>query len=186
MGLLKAVSTAIPAAAPTAILWTDAKAFDYAEEKKLEVPEREVSIIVTQEGYYPKTLIGWEGERVHMYLTSTLPTPTCLTMPDQNLFLAASRGQIYEGFAYFPKAGTYKFNCPNGKISGEFRILEKGQKKTSRSVASTKVKEKPWRPTELPESIYKMKETEKETVSDEEGENADQQAANAASATRSP
>ena len=41
-------------------------------------PTREISIIVTKEGYYPKSLSVFEGEKVKFYVTSTLDEPHCM------------------------------------------------------------------------------------------------------------
>ena len=40
-----------------------------------EPPTREVAVIVTKEGYYPRSLSVFEGERIKFFVTSTLEEP---------------------------------------------------------------------------------------------------------------
>lgn len=106
-----------------------------ASESKV-TPTREVSVIVTQEGYYPKSLSVFEGEKVKFYVTSTVETPHCMIVESHKVFLAATKGKISEAEVVFDKAGEFSFYCPSSKNNGKVVVLKK--KDPKREVASEK------------------------------------------------
>ncbi len=121
--------------------------YDYGKPKKYSVPLREVSIIVTPEGYYPKTLSVFQGERVRFFITSVTENKSCFILPKKELFMAAERGILSEGEAHFEKPGRYQFHCPTGKIKGHLTVLRKREteeEKLKRSMASEKERKKIW------------------------------------------
>lgn len=99
-------------------------------------PTREVAVIVTKEGYYPKTLSVFEGEKVRFYITSTVEEPHCMIVESHKIFLAASKGKVTEAEAVFNKAGEFAFYCPSSKNDGKVVVLKKQVPK--REVASEK------------------------------------------------
>lgn len=105
-----------------------------AEDKKLEKPTREISIIVTKEGYYPKSLSVFEGEKVKFFVTSTVEDPSCVIVESHKVFMAAAKGKVTEGEAVFDKAGEFAFYCPSSKNDGKIVVLRKHQPK--REIAS--------------------------------------------------
>ena len=107
----------------------------FAEEKKIP-PMREISIIVTKEGYYPKSISVFEGEKVKFYVTSTVEEPNCLIVEAHKVFMAATKGKVTEGEAVFDKAGEFAFYCPSSKNDGKLVVLKKVQPK--REIASEK------------------------------------------------
>ena len=88
-------------------------------------PTREVSIIVTKEGYYPKNLSVFEGEKVKFFVTSTIEDPHCLIVESHKVFLAANKGKITEGEATFSHPGEFSFYCPSSKHDGKIVVLKK-------------------------------------------------------------
>lgn len=106
-----------------------------AQAPKQVQPVREVSIIVTQEGYYPKSLSVFEGEKVKFFVTSTVENPSCVIVESHKVFLAASKGKVTEGEAVFDKAGEFAFYCPSSKNDGRIVVLKKKQQ-PQRNVAS--------------------------------------------------
>jgi hypothetical protein len=64
----------------------------HAMEAGKPQPSREISIIVTKEGYYPRSLSVFEGEKVKFYVTSTLDEPHCMIVEGHKVFLAANKG----------------------------------------------------------------------------------------------
>jgi plastocyanin len=106
----------------------------FAGEKKLDKPTREISIIVTKEGYYPKSLSVFEGEKVKFFVTSTVEDPSCVIVESHKVFMAAARGKVTEGEAVFDKAGEFAFYCPSSKNDGKIVVLKKHQPK--RDIAS--------------------------------------------------
>ena len=106
-----------------------------AEAQKIS-PTREVAIIVTKEGYYPKSISVFEGEKIKFYVTSTVEEPNCMIVEAHKVFLAASKGKITEGEAVFNKAGEFAFYCPSSKNDGKVVVLKKQTPK--REIASDK------------------------------------------------
>ncbi len=99
-------------------------------------PTREISIIVTKEGYYPKSLSVFEGEKVKFYVTSTLDEPHCMIVEGHKVFLAANKGKVTEAEATFDKAGSFAFYCPSSKSDGKIVVMKRFVPK--REIASEK------------------------------------------------
>lgn len=119
--------------------------FAFAESKIQ--PLREVSVIVTKEGYYPKSLSVFEGEKVKFYVTSTVEEPNCLIVESHKVFMAANKGKVTEAEAVFDKAGEFAFYCPSSKNDGKIVVLKKAVPK--RDVASERKTEgNLWTPKE--------------------------------------
>lgn len=118
----------------------------HATEIKKTVPTREVAIIVTKEGYYPKSLSVFEGEKVKFYLTSTVEEPHCLIVEGHKVFMAANKGKITEAEVVFDKAGDFVFYCPSSNIDGKVVVLKKVMPK--REIASEKGEASVWMPRE--------------------------------------
>lgn len=88
-------------------------------------PLREVSIIATKDGFFPKAVSVHEGERVRFFLTSTHDTPDCFVLQNHKVFLAAEKGKVSEKDVVFNEPGRYKFYCPSSKHSGFVTVIEK-------------------------------------------------------------
>ncbi len=115
-------------------------------------PVREYSIIATNEGYYPRHITSFEGEDVKLYLTTTLQNPSCLILPDKEVYLTANIGKITEAKFRTQKAGDYEFYCPNGKITGKLTVLKKIPKENLYKKTSVKKKKiENWMPKEFHE-----------------------------------
>tara|TARA_R110002072_G_scaffold64203_9_gene160006 strand:- start:54036 stop:54422 length:387 start_codon:yes stop_codon:yes gene_type:complete len=113
----------------------------FIQSKKYEIPMREQGIIVTNEGYYPKSISIFEGEKIRFFITSTMNEKSCFMIPEKEIFISAQKGLLSEAEAVFNKAGTYKFYCPTGKIKGQIVVLKKKAKtkKARRKIASESV-----------------------------------------------
>lgn len=116
--------------------------YDYGKAQELEVPERRVSVIATDTGYYPRELSVFEGEKVQFFVTSTTKAPSCFMIPGLELFMAAQKGEVSEGSAYFNRPGTYEFQCPAGKIKGRITVLERPEKTRERDMKREMASEK--------------------------------------------
>lgn len=93
-------------------------------------PTREISIIVTKEGYYPKNLTVFQGEKVKFYVTSTVEESSCLIVQGHKVFLAAAKGKVAEGEASFENPGTFAFYCPATKYDGTVTVIKKSEPRT--------------------------------------------------------
>ena len=117
------------------------------EVKKVVQPTREVAIIVTKEGYYPKSISVFEGEKVKFFVTSTVEEPNCLIVESHKVFMAANKGKVTEAETVFANAGEFAFYCPSSKNDGKVVVLKKVTPK--REVASEKGSEASvWMPKE--------------------------------------
>ncbi len=118
----------------------------HAMEAGKPQPSREISIIVTKEGYYPRSLSVFEGEKVKFYVTSTLDEPHCMIVEGHKVFLAANKGKVTEAEATFDKAGEFAFYCPSAKSDGKIVVMKKVTPK--REIASEKSEGMMWTPKE--------------------------------------
>jgi plastocyanin len=98
-----------------------------------EVVSREVSIIVTKEGYYPKSITVFKGEKVKFYVTSTTDEADCFILQGHKVFLAATKGKVTEAETVFTNDGVFNFYCPSHKNDGKILVLKKSG---SRDIAS--------------------------------------------------
>lgn len=113
------------------------------------LPTREVSVIVTKEGYYPKSFSVFEGEKIKFYVTSTVEEPHCLIVESHKVFMAATKGKVTEGEAVFDKAGEFAFYCPSSKNDGKIVVMKKVVPMNKREIASEKSDEpNTWIPKE--------------------------------------
>lgn len=126
----------------------------FARPKSFDVPVREISLIATPEGYYPESFSVFAGEKIKFYLTGTGNTPSCLMLPDKELFLSAQKGNVSEGTIFFPKTGVFKFYCPTGKIKGRITVIPRPKTEeeleAERKLASERMKNRVrvWYPKE--------------------------------------
>lgn len=116
-----------------------------------EHPYREFSVILTDSGYFPKKLVAFEGDKVKLFVTSTIDKPECLVVEDHKIFLEATKGKITYGESIFRKAGEYKFYCPSSRYKGMITVLKRpGSSKEPISIMPTRevASEKPsyWTP----------------------------------------
>jgi len=122
--------------APISLI-TETWAFDSAEY--FNNPQREFSIILTDDGYFPNSIVAFEGEKIKFFLTSTIDKPECLIVKDHKIFLEARKGKITKGESVFKRAGKYEFYCPSSKYKGLITILKKNEKeKESISILPTR------------------------------------------------
>lgn len=99
-----------------------------AWSKSFKNPLREISVIVTNEGFYPDKIAVFEGEKVRFFVTSTTEVPQCLVIDRHKIFLGAAKGKMSEGEAIFNTPGKYKFYCPSSKARGSLTVIGKSGK----------------------------------------------------------
>jgi plastocyanin len=98
----------------------------FGQGKKVEqvIPQRELSVIVTKEGYYPKNLTVFKGEKVKFYVTSTTEEPDCFIVQGHKVFLAAQKGKITEAEVVMENEGEFAFYCPSTKNDGKITVIK--------------------------------------------------------------
>lgn len=119
------------------MIWSVAM-LSVGQEKTVIAPLREVSVIVTKEGYYPKNITVFKGERVKFYVTSTVEDPDCMIVQGHKLFLAANKGKLSESEVTFEQEGEFAFYCPSSKHDGKIIVMKK-KDATQRNIARVKV-----------------------------------------------
>ena len=114
-------------------------------------PTREISIIFSEEGYYPKSIAVFEWEKVRFFVTSTTDKPNCFIVESHKVFLSATKGKISEGEVTFDKPGSFSFYCPSSKNDGRVVVLE--TKKPERAIASEKKDPLKWVPKDYEKEV---------------------------------
>ncbi len=107
------------------------------KERNFKVPKRVISIIVSEEGFYPNSLSVFRGEEIELYATSVTDKPSCLMIKDHDVFLGLKKGEI-KGIEFtVEKAGNFSLYCPSVRSSGEMVVIDnKKIIKVKRSSAS--------------------------------------------------
>lgn len=122
-------------------------------EREFSKPLREISVIITEEGFYPNKLMAFEGEKVRFFITSTTKDKQCFILQKHKLFLGVDQGKVNEGELVLDQTGRFRFYCPTNKKEGYLTVLKKSGKvaeETSRGRAPASVVTKPtfWTPRE--------------------------------------
>ena len=84
----------------------------YYNGKILPTASRDLSIIVTDEGYYPQNPTAFVGEKVRIFVTSTTDKPSCLILRNKEVFLEAKKGELSEGEVFLDRVGDIEIYCP--------------------------------------------------------------------------
>ncbi len=111
---------------------------DVFKEKSFKRPTREVSIIITEDGFYPNKVMAFQGEKVRFFVTSTVDDSQCFLLQKHEVFLSAEKGKVNEGETLLDHAGRFKFYCPSSKFEGYLTVFEKfkAEAKQKRDIAS--------------------------------------------------
>ncbi len=110
------------------------------KKKTYEFPLREVSIIVSEDGFFPNKIMAFQGERIHFYITSTSKKAQCFVLQKHEVFVSAEKGSVNEAEIIVDRAGRFKFYCPSAKYEGHLTVFEKyaPEEEIQRSIASEK------------------------------------------------
>lgn len=123
---------------------------NYFQGEKYEHPKREISIISSDTGFYPKRPTVFVGEKVKIFVTSITDKPTCMIIKGQEFYVEAKKGEMSEGDLYFGSSGVHEFYCPASGHKGKLVVLEHPDRKKERirrEMASERKKRvKVWRP----------------------------------------
>lgn len=112
------------------------------KKKIYDAPLREVSVIVSDDGYYPNKIVAFQGEKIHFYITSTSKKNQCFILQKHEVFVSAEKGMVNEAEIVADQAGRFKFYCPSSKFTGHLTVFEKyaAEDEIKRSIASEKPK----------------------------------------------
>lgn len=116
------------------------------EEKTFDIPVREISIIATDDGFYPNKVMAFTGEKVRFFITSTSGQKQCFILQKHDVFVAAEKGKVNEAHIELENAGRYKFYCPSTTFTGHLTVFEKFKQEDGFERAPASVKPKYWMP----------------------------------------
>jgi hypothetical protein len=110
------------------------------QRKTYDFPLREVSIIVTEDGYYPNKIVAFKGEKIHFFITSTTAKNQCFILQKHEVFVSAEKGAVNEAEITVTQPGRFKFYCPSSKFTGHLTVFEKfaAEEEINRTIASEK------------------------------------------------
>lgn len=137
----------------------------YNNDRSLDVPYRELAVIISKDGFFPNRLVVFKGEKVRFFITSVGYDSACFNIPDKKIFSSTSASKIVETETFFDKVGVFQFNCPNNSFTGRIMVLEKESDRretTRRGLASDTVKI--WQPKETPSEWVQIKRDELNTL----------------------
>lgn len=105
---------------------------------KYKNPLREISVIVTDSGFYPNKIMAFEGDKIHFFITSTAKAAQCFVLQKHEVFVSAEKGMINEVEVYANQVGRFKFFCPSFEFKGYLTVIEKEtvSQQQVRSIAS--------------------------------------------------
>ena len=115
-------------------------------EKTFKTPVREVSVIVTEDGFYPNQMMAFEGEKLRFYITSTAKNSQCFVLQKHEVFVAADKGAVNEAEVIVENAGKFKFYCPSFKYEGTLTVFEKFNSDEEVRKPASEEKPKYWLP----------------------------------------
>lgn len=133
----------------------------YNNERSLDVPYRELAVIISKDGFFPNRLVVFKGEKVRFFITAVGFDSACFNIPDKNVFSSMASLKIVETETFFDKVGVFQFNCPNNSFTGRIMVLEKESDKKEtkrRGLASDTIKI--WEPKETPSEWVQIKRDE--------------------------
>ncbi len=109
------------------------------KKKVFKNPLREISVIVTDDGFYPNKIMAFKGDKVRFYITSTSKkNHLCFVLHKHEVFVSAEKGKVNEVEVLIENPGRYKFYCPSTKYVGYLTVFEKfsEEEDQKRSIAS--------------------------------------------------
>ena len=100
-------------------------AFEMFGEKVFDTPVREISVIITDDGFFPNKISAFEGEKVKFFVTSTAKDKQCFILQRHELFLGVANGAVNEGEVQLDIPGRFRFFCPSHKKQGFLTVIKR-------------------------------------------------------------
>lgn len=141
------IASFVFATASTVVFGQDHLLEENFKSKTFKKPLREISIIVSDTGFYPSKVMAFQGEKIHFFITSTSKKNQCFILQKHEIFVSAEKGFVNEAEVILDTAGRFKFYCPSSKFTGHLTVIKKFSPKEDqeRGIAS-KSKPKYWTP----------------------------------------
>lgn len=123
---------------------------DYARD--IYPPERSISIVVAEDGFYPDRISVFTGEVVHFNVTAVTSMPSCLILEGHEVLLEARPRELRHQAMSFSEPGRYQYYCPGIQRRGVLTVLEHPVEHRARDrmrqLASEKKRPTVWMPRE--------------------------------------
>lgn len=95
-----------------------------AQEQGALRAREEISVIVTEEGFLPRSFSVVVGNTVHLTLTTSSSVPLCFRLKDFGVYAQVTLGKI-QTLTFTPsQAGTFPFDCPIQGLKGMLWVRE--------------------------------------------------------------
>ena len=111
-----------------------------------ENPKRDISVIVTKEGFYPANISVFQGEKVKFYVTSTNSEAACFLISGHDVYLSAYKGNLTEAEVHFKQSGTFDYYCPSMKHRGSITVIKKRNPERKIASKNKATKKTEWTP----------------------------------------
>jgi hypothetical protein len=85
---------------------------------------QEISLIVSDYGYFPSKIFVTQGVPVKIYMTTPSKTTLCFMLDTWNLKKGINPGKVEEVTFTPDQAGDYRFYCPVKSIEGKLTVRE--------------------------------------------------------------
>lgn len=97
---------------------------------------QEVSVIVSDQGYFPPKISVTQGVPVKMFLSASSGSTLCMMVDEWNIKKGVAPGKVEE-LTFTPTTpGVYRFYCPVKSIEGSLVVREAPATIATRSIAS--------------------------------------------------
>ena len=110
--------------------------------KNFKFTQRDLSVIVAEDGFYPNHLVAFKGEKIRLFITSSSKKDSCFVLQKHEVFIAAEISVVNEAEFVADQSGRFRFYCPSSDFEGFLTVFEKDKPKeeVDRSIASEKPK----------------------------------------------
>ena len=88
------------------------------KRKNFVFPQRDLSVIVGEDGFYPNHLVAFKGEKIRLFITSSSKKDSCFVLQKHEVFIAAENSVVNEAEFVADQSGRFRFYCPSSDFEG--------------------------------------------------------------------
>ncbi|GEM_PF-1088611 len=85
---------------------------------------QELSVIVSEQGFFPKEIFGTRDVPLKIFLTSAAEKSLCFVMEDFHIYKQVTHEKVEEVFFVPRVSGRFRFYCPMDGIEGAFYVRD--------------------------------------------------------------
>ncbi len=98
-----------------------------AEVLKNSLLNREISLIVSDNGPFPQKIIIFTDEKIRLFLTNIGKNKQCFYFPTKKIFIAVPFNDLTSIDLEMNQAGEFQYTCPGSTLKGSILVLERGE-----------------------------------------------------------